>query len=249
MRSGAALALSLAALAWAPLALGQRIPIPPHPKAPLFGNLLIDRTTSGGPVKPASFSHWSHRLRYTCRVCHLELEFALKRNGTEITEEANRKGRFCGACHDGNTAFGRDEASCGRCHTGDVETGKAGFSKLKGLPAAKFGNGVDWSAALASGKIAPVASLVEGLQPMSLETTLTLPAELAGIPPAVFPHAIHARWLDCANCHPDVFNIRKKTTKHFSMGAILQGQFCGACHLSVAFPLDDCKRCHPAMKG
>ena len=49
------------------------------------------------------------------------------------------------------------------------------------------------------------------------------------------------------NCHPDVFNIKKKTTEHFEMRFILEGRFCGACHLTVAFPLNDCMRCHPAM--
>ncbi|HVR37486.1 MAG TPA: c(7)-type cytochrome triheme domain-containing protein [Thermoanaerobaculia bacterium] len=63
------------------------------------------------------------------------------------------------------------------------------------------------------------------------------------------PHAEHVRWLDCANCHPAIFNIRKKTTKHFSMRFNLAGEFCGACHLRVAFPLDDCMRCHPAMEN
>jgi c(7)-type cytochrome triheme protein len=52
------------------------------------------------------------------------------------------------------------------------------------------------------------------------------------------------QWLDCNNCHPDNFNIKKKTTKHFSMERILKREFCGVCHLTVAFPMDDCKRCY-----
>lgn len=227
---------------------GGQFSLPPHPKAELFGNLLISRTTEKGEVKPASFSHWSHRLRYTCRVCHLELEFALKANTTEITEEANRKGQFCGACHDGKIAFGHSNENCGKCHSGSLSTGKEGFSKLKLLPKAKFGNGVDWVEALASGAITPAQSLAERFEPMSYKTSLTLEAEWKGIPPAVFPHASHAAWLDCANCHPAPFNIKKKTTQHFSMPYILKAEFCGACHLNVAFPLDDCKRCHPKMR-
>ena len=31
------------------------------------------------------------------------------------------------------------------------------------------------------------------------------------------------------------------------MKYILEGKFCGVCHLNVAFPLDDCQRCHPDM--
>ena len=33
----------------------------------------------------------------------------------------------------------------------------------------------------------------------------------------------------------------------FSMPLILKGEFCGVCHVTVAFPMNDCKRCHPAM--
>lgn len=222
--------------------------LPPHPEARLFGNLLINRTTASGGVKPAVFSHWSHRLRYTCRVCHLELDFAMKRNGTEITEVANRKGLFCGACHDGRTAFGHTEANCVRCHSGDKATGSEGFSRLETLPRSRFGNGVDWSAAIASGAIAPATSLQKDFEAMTLDTTLSLEAEWAMVPPAVFPHSEHIRWLDCANCHPAPFNIKKKSTRHFSMRANLAGEFCGACHLNVAFPMDDCKRCHPKVK-
>jgi c(7)-type cytochrome triheme protein len=83
---------------------------------------------------------------------------------------------------------------------------------------------------------------------MSFQSTLELNAEWSGIPPAIFPHKAHVAWLDCANCHPDIFNIEKKTTKHFSMALNLEGRFCGACHLTVAFPLQDCTRCHPAIK-
>ncbi|HQQ78948.1 MAG TPA: cytochrome c3 family protein [Thermoanaerobaculia bacterium] len=223
--------------------------LPPHPRPEVFGNVLISRTTAAGPVKPAAFSHWSHRRRHTCRVCHLELEFSFKRNTTPITEEANRQGRFCGGCHDGKTAFAHTEPNCTRCHSGDLAAGAVKFGELRDLQEAPFGNGVDWSAALESGRIAPAASLTKGEGGMSLKSKLSLAAEWAMVPPAIFPHDEHTRWLDCANCHPEPFNIQKKTTKHFSMAKNLAGEFCGACHLTVAFPLDDCKRCHPKMRA
>jgi c(7)-type cytochrome triheme protein len=221
--------------------------LPPRPPFDRYGNVLIRRGTANGSAKAVSFSHWSHRLRYTCRVCHLELDFNFKRNTTEITEEANRKGAFCGACHDGRTAFGHTEANCARCHTGDAATA-ADFARLSELPRSMFGNGVDWSRAIANGSIAPTTSLSKDFKPLTLDTTLSLEAEWNFVSPAVFPHADHVRWLDCANCHPAIFNVKKKTTKHFSMRYNLAGDFCGACHLRVAFPLDDCTRCHPEMK-
>lgn len=228
----------------------QQFRLPPHPRPVLFGNILIRRTTASGPVKPVAFSHWSHRVRYTCRVCHLELDFAFRTNSTEITEDANRKGAYCGACHDGKTAFGHTEENCAKCHTGTLATVPEGFLKLMNeLPPSKFGNGLDWSRALAGGQIRPAGSLMKDFKPLTLDTTLTLDAEWNFVPPVTFPHAEHVRWLDCANCHPAIFNVKKKSTKHFTMRLNLAGEFCGACHLRVAFPLDDCKRCHPAMEN
>ena len=50
--------------------------------------------------------------------------------------------------------------------------------------------------------------------------------------------------------HPRVLqNIQKKATKHFEMKMNLAGEFCGVCHMTVAFPMSDCRACHPAMKG
>jgi c(7)-type cytochrome triheme protein len=83
---------------------------------------------------------------------------------------------------------------------------------------------------------------------ISYDKTLELEAEWERVPPAIFPHKKHTAWLDCNNCHPEIFNIQKKTTKHFEMKRNLAGEFCGACHMTVAFPMSDCRRCHPAMK-
>jgi c(7)-type cytochrome triheme protein len=214
-----------------------------------FGNILINRTSDQSGVRPAMFSHWSHRQRFTCRVCHFELEFNMLVNTTQITEKMNAAGKFCGTsgCHDGKAAFGHDELHCKNCHNDDLGYGGEKFPLVKNkLPQTKFGNGIDWVKALDDGKIKPVAYLtikpppdVAVIKPMLLE------AEWGMIPPAIFSHKKHVRWLDCNNCHPDIFNIKKKTTKHFSMARILKREFCGVCHLTVAFPMNDCKQCHP----
>jgi len=245
----AVLALGLC-LGWVGAAQAQgrsRFTLPKLPPPELYGDLLLDRATSAAGHKAVAFSHWSHRAAYTCRVCHTELEFAMARGESGITEAACREGRFCGACHDGKRAFGHDEGSCTRCHAGANSAGREA-SKLKNLPPAPFGNRVDWSAALAAGKIQPLNALGAPYAPMQHDKALVLEAEWAMISPAVFPHAEHNRWLDCSSCHPQPFNIEKKATPHFSMVFNLRGEFCGLCHLTVAFPLDDCKRCHPTMR-
>ena len=91
-----------------------------------FGNIVISRTSEYAGVKNVTFSHWLHRQKFTCRVCHFELEFNMRANTTEITEAANRAGRYCGtsACHDGKTAFGHERAHCEKCHGGNTIKGE-----------------------------------------------------------------------------------------------------------------------------
>lgn len=231
---------------------GQFWDLPTLPPTHEYGTILINRTSVKNGVKPATFSHWIHRQRHTCRVCHFELEFSMQLNNTEITEAANRSGRYCGAngCHDGTTVFGHTNPHCDKCHNGDRGYGKEKFSRLDGLPKARFGDGINWTRALEKGLITPVTYLtIKPPEDIAYDKSLRLEAEWHSVPPAVFPHKAHVQWLDCNNCHPDIFNIKKKTTKHFAMVRILAGEFCGVCHLRVAFPMNDCKRCHPSMKG
>jgi c(7)-type cytochrome triheme protein len=223
--------------------------LPKLPPPAEYGNLLITRSQASSELPAVSFSHWRHRLQYTCRVCHFELEFLMQANATEITEEENRNGFFCGACHDGKRAFGHTEGNCTKCHTGDIASGKKKFRALRKLPRSKYGNGIDWARAIDRGYIRPVQSILDpNFTQIPFTKDLELESEWVNVPIAVFSHGSHAKWLDCANCHPYVFNIKKKTTKHFLMENILKGQFCGACHLKVAFPIDDCWRCHPGIK-
>lgn len=223
--------------------------LPPLPPREEFGNILINRVSSVNGQKPVSFSHWLHRSRFTCRVCHTELEFVMKTNGTEITERANRTGKFCGACHNGKIAF-RHNGNCDKCHNGEISNSAEKFQDFimrAAVPMTATGNGLDWSEGLRSGAIKPQTYLKKKSQDMGFDKELLLEAEMTIIPPAVFPHKSHTAWLDCDNCHPDLFNIKKKGT-HFTMPEILRGNYCGVCHLNVAFPMDECRRCHPAMR-
>lgn len=242
-RAAAALAVLLLAPA---VASGNFVfpdPLPPEE----YGNLLLNRTAEANGVKPVSFSHWQHRVKYTCRVCHFELQFNFEAGTTEITEEANRAGMFCGACHDGKELFGHTrEQDCVRCHNGDLRRGVEGFSSLWRLPEAKFGNRIDWQAALDEGKIKPKNQL--GIEPsaeVGFAGTILLDAVWPMAPDASFPHGKHTRWLDCNDCHPYIFNIKKKFTEGLEMSRVIEGEFCGICHRNVAFPLVDCVRCHP----
>jgi c(7)-type cytochrome triheme protein len=226
--------------------------LPAQPPPDQFGNLLLDRLSSSSGEPAVGFSHWSHRMRYACRVCHFELDFQMQAEASEISEEANRRGEFCGACHDGETAFAHSEENCARCHTGSVAGPKGALKRLRKqrkLPKAEHGNRIDWVAAEDQGRIDPVGSILEpDFEPIPFNERFEIPAAWTMIPPADFSHNVHLRWLECSNCHPDIFDIEKEGTEHFLMDNIVKGQFCGACHMRVAFPLDDCQRCHPSMR-
>ena len=215
-----------------------------------YGNILINRTSEQGKVLPVAFSHWTHRLNYTCEVCHTELEISMKVNSTEMSHEELKKGRYCGACHNGTNTFSHQQ-NCSKCHNGDkshVNEKYVYFGK-KPFPTTEYGNGIDWSQSLQRGLIFPRRYLKEESPVLNFDRTVELTAEMRGIPPAYFPHKSHLDWMGCDMCHPDVFNIKKKGTENFSMSEILKGRFCGACHLNVAFPIDDCNRCHPEVRS
>ncbi len=223
---------------------------PPSPPPEQYGNVLISRLTSKSTHPPVAFSHWLHRRYYTCRVCHFELGFALKSNTTEITEAKIRQGEYCGACHNDQITFGVNDATCAFCHTGDIGSTDIRFSELKDFPKARYGDGINWVKALKKGIIQPKKSILNsGYESLPFDKILRLEPEWSLVKTkAIFPHQKHTEWLDCADCHPDIFNIQKKGTRHFRMEYMLEEKFCGACHLKVAFPLQDCRRCHPDLE-
>ncbi|MBF0379745.1 MAG: cytochrome c, class I [Magnetococcales bacterium] len=67
------------------------------------------------------------------------------------------------------------------------------------------------------------------------------------MPDVVYPHDRHTEWLDCSNCHPDIF-VPEKGKNQISMAQILLGQKCGVCHGKVAFPVSECRLCHSKKK-
>jgi c(7)-type cytochrome triheme protein len=223
--------------------------LPPLPPPEQYGNILIDRSSTASGVKPVSFSHWRHRIEFTCRVCHYELEFNMMLNTTMITEEANKYGRYCGACHNDKIAFGHTKKHCENCHNGNIDYGREKFKMLSNLPPGKEGNGVDWVQAWKKGLIKPKTFLEEETKTIRFEKDVVIESPWRMVSPVRFPHTVHGEWLDCSNCHPEIFSIKKDTTKDFAMEYILDYELCGVCHGRVAFPPNkNCKRCHPKIK-
>jgi c(7)-type cytochrome triheme protein len=115
------------------------------------------------------------------------------------------------------------------------------------FPKSNDGNMVDWVATLKDGKIAPWYEFGKpATEPFLFD--LVIVREVKGsMPNVVFPHEAHTRWLDCSNCHDEIFRPEKGANQ-ISMAAILLGQKCGVCHGRVAFPVTDCRRCHAQPK-
>ncbi len=66
-------------------------------------------------MPPATFSHWFHRIRFTCSVCHPDL-FPMKEVAKGITHDAMTEGKFCAACHAGKISWAISLDNCKRCH-------------------------------------------------------------------------------------------------------------------------------------
>lgn len=227
-----------------------------RPKPAEYGTVVIDNGSTAAGEAAVAFPHWLHRAKYTCRLCHVDLGFAMIAGETGITEDDNRNGLYCGTCHDGKTSFRWEETggkdgpvkNCQRCHSVGLKVAfKNNFYEFrKGMPRGRFGNGIDWLKAEKKGLI----KLTDVLEGVSFERPKLkdpedeeLTAREVNMPNIMFSHRKHAVEAGCELCHPQIFGVKKGSTK-YSMEDIFGGRFCGACHGKVSFPNDDCQRCH-----
>src|ERR1035437_736597 len=161
--------------------------MPPNGPFWKYGNVVMRRKSVKAGMAPVVFPHWSHRAQYTCRVCHLELEFSMRSGDSGVTRTQYLAGKFCGACHDGKTAFSSrvgDVAQCGKCHMKDTRALEERFEKFAGkLPMTSFGNGIDWAEALRNGQINPPNSISSKLFTMQFPDKLKAPIKLGTTSP------------------------------------------------------------------
>lgn len=110
------------------------------------------------------------------------------------------------------------------------------------LPPDTAGNQVLWMQALDDRLIQPRTNILPETK-VNLRTTDVLLRNTGEMALVRFPHRQHTSWLDCTNCHDELFSQRAGATR-INMMLILQGEKCGLCHGAVAFPLTECRRCH-----
>ena len=72
--------------------------------------LTFEEKSTGNVV----FSHKLHTSLYTCADCHIQM-FQTTRSSVKVSMLDMEKGKSCGACHDGKTAFSVKE-KCEACH-------------------------------------------------------------------------------------------------------------------------------------
>jgi c(7)-type cytochrome triheme protein len=228
-----------------------------------YGRVVISNYSEQANLAPVVFEHWIHRAKFTCRVCHVDIGFAMRAGGTGIRAVDNARGFYCGTCHDGKKvvdgktmfeacstpANATDAKRCERCHSlgKKVPSDYDFFAFSKPLPKERFGNGIDWEKAEELGLIKP-ASVLEGVSgrrnALPVQKDFALNPKVEGMPDIIFSHKKHTVWNGCELCHPDIFMGVKRGSTHYTMADNSEGKFCGACHMTVAFPLTDCQRCH-----
>ena len=239
-------------VAFAQTGVKKRRPLPYE-----FGRVIINNYSEAVRLSPVQFDHWLHRAKFTCRVCHVDIGFAMEANQTEITAVDNQNGYYCGSCHNGEAVFSsckndytqQDTKTCDRCHSvGKKVVPKYNFREfIKELPRERLGNGVNWEKAEDEGKIKPV-DFIEGISikrdKLDDQEDFALGSEVGGMPNIIFSHTKHTIWNGCELCHPEIFLGIKQGMTKYSMVEIYDGKYCGVCHIKVAFPLLDCQRCH-----
>ena len=115
------------------------------------------------------------------------------------------------------------------------------------FPKTNDGNHVDWVRALDEGRIRPWTELEDPEAEMFVMDLVIVRQVKGSMPNVVYPHLQHTEWLDCTNCHDEIF-VPEKGKNQISMAGILLGQKCGVCHGKVAFPVSECRRCHSQPK-
>ena len=118
---------------------------------------------------------------------------------------------------------------------------------LSVLPPDTAGNKVDWVRALREGYIEPRSFLRKEKTLVVLDSEILMKGT-GDAYYVLFPHKAHTEWLECSNCHEELFKSKAGETP-MTMLKILQGESCGRCHGAVSFPLTECNRCHSVPQG
>jgi c(7)-type cytochrome triheme protein len=212
---------------------------------------------------PLVFSHTKHLKNMQCNACHNKY-YKTGRNPKASMADME-KGKSCGACHTGKTAFALKD--CSRCHpakevTFNVkETGAVKFSHEVHTSAYKCGechpgnykpgkgNPVVTMAAMEKGK--SCGACHNGKDAFAVKEcakchpTKDITYKVKGAGGAKFSHAFHTGAYSCGECHPKIYKPAAGNPAA-SMSDMQNGKSCGACHDDkTAFGVKaSCAKCH-----
>ena len=213
------------------------------------------------------FSHKNHLTKKTeksanisCKACHV----SLKKSTLHTSMADMEKGKSCGKCHDGKTAF--NVTKCTGCHkVKDItfqvkQTGPVHFSHAQHLKTmqcdschnklwATGPNRTFTMAEMEKGK--SCGACHDGTKAFSVAQCASChpaPKEIVfkvkETGPTYFSHAKHVAVYSCSSCHTKLYTLGPN--KHASMAAMEKGKSCGACHNgNEAFAVSNCDKCHP----
>jgi c(7)-type cytochrome triheme protein len=97
-----------------------------------YGDVILNKRSEKSGMRPVIFPHWFHRIRFNCTVCHTEVGFKMRAGANDMTMADIKSGKFCGACHNNQIAWGPEK--CNLCHTGlpGLQSGIRGGDKTDG---------------------------------------------------------------------------------------------------------------------
>ena len=218
---------------------------------------------------PVNFSHYNHldALGKKCTLCHNKVFNIVRSKNPEFSMDDMRKGKSCGACHNGNKAFAVDD-DCSSCHpTRDItfatEVGNTMFphsvhtemyscgdchtsiftpdvTKSTRYTMSQMGEGVSCGACHDGDTAFSVKEDCTSCHPTR---DITFKVEDGD---AMFPHSVHTEMYSCGDCHTGIFTPDVKKSTRYSMDQMSEGESCGACHDGdTAFSVEDaCDSCH-----
>lgn len=215
----------------------------------------------------APFSHTVHTGMYKCDDCHNKV-FTTGMARKDYTMADMEKGRSCGTCHDGKSAFSA-AANCGRCHpvkdfnyaddalfshNRHLEMYKC-YDCHKGLFVAGPGNKHRSMAEMEKGvscgacHFGDIAFSVAGSCDRCHKSTIEIAMKTRGAGVTWFSHKVHVGMYKCDDCHNSLF-VGGPSARRYTMADMEKGSSCGACHDGkTAFTVkENCERCHPVKE-
>ncbi|WP_298435965.1 cytochrome c3 family protein [Geobacter sp.] len=215
-----------------------------------------------------TFSHKFHLGlgAFGCGDCHNAIFKASTDNPHASMAEMER-GKSCGACHDGSTAFTVKE-NCTRCHTvrNIGFAADAQFSHANHLGLGTFGCRDCHSRLFIAGpnsKRYTMADMETGTSCGGCHNDITafsvkgncgtchVNVKDVGFEKsdAFFSHQVHTKILNCDSCHSGIF-IGGVNSRRYTMAEMEKGESCGVCHegKTVFGVQGNCDKCHVKTK-